>query len=128
MQNWLHQLLEKLNLEQTQQLACTLWVIWNRRNNEFHGEARKNSEAAANFVKQYLREFNAVMAKVEDDQGRWQPSQLWRPISNDVYKLNFDGAINLVERKGGIGIIIRNDEGAVMGAYAAANWMLCVHL
>ena len=44
---------------------------------------------------------------MDEDHGRWKPSQQWRPPSNGIYKLNFDGAVNTVAKKGGIRIIIR---------------------
>ncbi|XWS30696.1 hypothetical protein CRYUN_Cryun23aG0009300 [Craigia yunnanensis] len=36
------------------------------------------------------------------------------------YKLNFDGAVNKATKMGGIGVITKNGEGAVMGAYAGS--------
>ena len=107
LQTLLPQLLETLNQEQMQQVACTLQVIWNGRYNELHGERRKTAQAAANFDKQYLKDFNAAQVKVDEDHGRWKPSQQWRPPSNGIYKLNFDGAVNTVAKKGGIRILIR---------------------
>ena len=42
----------------------------------------------------------------------------WKPPKDGKNKLNFDGSVDSVAKKGGIGIIIRNEEGLVMGAYA----------
>ncbi|XWS59874.1 hypothetical protein CRYUN_Cryun08bG0159100 [Craigia yunnanensis] len=51
-------------------------------------------------------------------QAQWKPPQRWIPPSAGIYKINFDGAVNKTTKMGGIGVVIRNVEGAVMGAYA----------
>ena len=91
---WLRQLLEKLNPDQIQQAACTLWVIWNGRNNEVYGDPRINAQFAANFVKLYMEEFNSALSKKVENHSQWKQPQHWRPLGNGRYKLNFDGAVD----------------------------------
>ncbi|XVF56164.1 hypothetical protein PTKIN_Ptkin06aG0095400 [Pterospermum kingtungense] len=44
---------------------------------------------------------------------------IWRPLGNGSFKVEFDGAVRLNERKEGIGVIIRDFKGKVMGALVA---------
>ena len=118
----LKQLVEKLNPVQMQETACTLWTIWNGRNTEVHGDPRINAQVAANFVKHYLEEFNNAQLKNAKNLCHWKPSQHWRPPNDGEYKLNFDGSIDLVAKKGGIRIIIRNAERLVMCPIASAQF------
>ncbi|XWS33068.1 hypothetical protein CRYUN_Cryun22dG0046700 [Craigia yunnanensis] len=47
----------------------------------------------------------------------------WRPPEPGVLKINFDGSVNKETRKGGLGVIIMDEKGEVMGAHASN--MLC---
>ena len=40
----------------------------------------------------------------------------WKPPEPEVYKINYDGATFADQRRAGIGVVIRNAEGAVMAA------------
>ncbi|XWS24845.1 hypothetical protein CRYUN_Cryun27aG0019900 [Craigia yunnanensis] len=44
-----------------------------------------------------------------------KPPQRWRPPDNGLVKVNFDGAFNSEDNRGGLGVVIRNGNG-VMGA------------
>ena len=40
----------------------------------------------------------------------------WKPPKPEVYKVNYDGATFANQRRAGIGVVIRNAEGAFMAA------------
>ena len=40
----------------------------------------------------------------------------WKPPESDVYKVNYDGATFADQGRAGIGVVVRNSEGAVMAA------------
>ncbi|XVF53229.1 hypothetical protein PTKIN_Ptkin05aG0083200 [Pterospermum kingtungense] len=52
----------------------------------------------------------------------------WKPTVGDCFKVNFDGAFSVHEKKGGVGIIIRNSEGEVMGTLATSISLVTNHL
>ncbi|XVF72903.1 hypothetical protein PTKIN_Ptkin12aG0158100 [Pterospermum kingtungense] len=43
----------------------------------------------------------------------------WKPPTMGRVKVNFDGAISLADKRGGIGVVIKNEEGECMGALSA---------
>ena len=106
MRHWLLHL-HRLDHHQMQQVEISLWVIWNERNNELHGEQRKPMFGVVNFVKSYLAEF--IQANVQDQEinAQWKPAQQWKPPINLCVKVNFVGALNLQTNKGGFGVVIR---------------------
>ncbi|XVF62429.1 hypothetical protein PTKIN_Ptkin09bG0007000 [Pterospermum kingtungense] len=74
-----------------------------------HGEGRKGSSVSACFAKRNIRENNAAQVKVVVK---------WKPLGDDYYKVNFDGALDIQEKRGGVGIVIRNSTAEVMGVLA----------
>ena len=107
--------MSKLNLKQIQQAAITIWAVWNGRNGEIHGEPKKSAMMVANFVKNYLQEYN--QAQVRENLITGGRHNHWTPPCVDRYKVNFDGAFDKSSTRGGIGVIIRNSEGFVMRAH-----------
>ena len=71
-----------------------------------------------NFLKSYLDEFIQTNVQDQERNAQWKLAQQWKPPINLCIKVNFDGALNLQTNEGGIGVVIRNDKGAVTGAYA----------
>nr|POE67680.1 hypothetical protein CFP56_13828 [Quercus suber] len=45
-------------------------------------------------------------------------TQHWSPPIKDTYKVNYDGAYFVEEEKAGIGVMVRNELGQVMGSLA----------
>ena len=84
-------LTEDLKQQQVQQFAVTIWTIWNNRNGELHGEERKTSLAAINFVREYMVEYN--QAQWPANGGMTMIQQRWKPPGIGLYKVNFDGAL-----------------------------------
>ncbi|XWS64771.1 hypothetical protein CRYUN_Cryun05aG0032200 [Craigia yunnanensis] len=70
---------------------------------------------AACFVKRFLEDYNN--AQVKNNLISRVISSHWKPPAYNRYKVNFDGAYDKRSKKGGIGVIIRNYEGAVMGTH-----------
>ncbi|XVF60988.1 hypothetical protein PTKIN_Ptkin08bG0091900 [Pterospermum kingtungense] len=108
---------QDLNGKELQQFSILAWTIWTGRNQEVHGEIRKKPMQAARFALDYIVEYND--AQVVVSMSSLQRSIRWRPPARDLVKVNFDGALQVTERRGGIGIIIRNNLGEVMGTAAA---------
>ena len=70
-----------LNLKQLQQAAITTWAVWNGRNGERHGEPKKSAMMVANFVKNYLEEYNNAQVK-ESLISEARPNH-WTPLRQD---------------------------------------------
>ena len=45
--------------------------------------------------------------------------QKWQRPPAGVIKINFDGSVKMVDKRGGIGVIARDDKGEVLGALQA---------
>ena len=75
------------------------------------------SLGAANFAFTFFQEYRKAMLKEEDRVTKVH--QVWQKPSQGNIKINFDGSVRKAEKKGGIGIIARNEKGEVMGAVQA---------
>ena len=49
---------KRLNQQQLQEFAVTVWFIWNGRNSELHGDGRQPAKVTVNFVRSYMTEYN----------------------------------------------------------------------
>ena len=58
------------------------------------------------------------------DQDIPQAPTNWRPPCINIYKANFDGAIFQELQKAGIGVVIRNSNGEVIGALSESYFLL----
>ena len=102
--------------ENVELFTALAWSIWGRRNkchfNEPSLPPKKLHEAAAALLVEFQ---GKAEAKLERE--KIQP-QRWTPPEQGVYKANYDGAYFVEEEKAGIGVVVRNDLGQVMGSLA----------
>ena len=97
-----------------ERLACTVWCIWKNKNvAKFEGkckDARKIMTEATALVKEFSEQVGAPKLP--------SPSRtaIWTPPSDGWYKVNVDGVVFNELGSCGIGIVIRNDRGEIMGA------------
>ncbi|XVF57189.1 hypothetical protein PTKIN_Ptkin06aG0184100 [Pterospermum kingtungense] len=129
---------QKLPFDKLQQFSIMAWVIWTGRDQEMHGERRKDALASASFALNYIKEYNDAQLPTAFVRVRSQTR--WEPPLRDIVKVNFDGALRKNDRVAGVGVVIRNARGEVMGALAApikwvsnpmwveAIWLLSKHL
>ncbi|XVE52802.1 hypothetical protein DITRI_Ditri02bG0153300 [Diplodiscus trichospermus] len=53
-----------------------------------------------------------------------EPLVKWKPTTGPFVRVNFDASFDASSGEGGIGVVRRNNEGLVMGAYAAGiQWV-----
>ncbi|XVF57201.1 hypothetical protein PTKIN_Ptkin06aG0185400 [Pterospermum kingtungense] len=93
------------------------WVIWTGRDQEIHGERRKDALLSASFALNYIKEYNDAQLPTAFVRVRSQTR--WEPPLRDIVKVNFDGALRKNDRVAGVGVVIRNARGEFMGALAA---------
>ena len=55
---------------------------------------------------------------VERSERKLARTQRWAPPVAGVYKVNYDGAYFADKEKAGIGVVVRNEQGQVMGSLA----------
>ena len=95
-------------------LACTVWCIWKNRNAaKFEGKFKQAKDVASE-----------ALALVDEFKGQVEASRqrvprrtvAWTPPRKDWYKVNVDGAVFEELGNCGIGVVIRNYRGLLMGA------------
>ena len=68
-----------------------------------------------NRVVEYLTEYRQAQVQMIMTRTDQQGNETWKPPPSTAYKLNFDAAIFVDMDKTGVGVIIRNEQGQVMG-------------
>ncbi|KAL0010991.1 hypothetical protein SO802_006099 [Lithocarpus litseifolius] len=98
--------------------AISAWLLWNRRNSiHFHCPTRPLNQVfseAARILQDFL-EAQEVAPAID----RNPVQQKWSAPAQPQYKANFDGAIFKSNDSAGLGVIIRDSNGAVIGALSA---------
>lgn len=94
--------------------ATTAWFLWNNRNSVRHGGQCKPAFKILEDSKQFLEEFRGVSELPLPRQPR--PLKSWSPPQIGWYKVNIDGAVFKYIGHCGIGVVVQNDKGLIMGA------------
>ncbi|KAK9984335.1 hypothetical protein SO802_033860 [Lithocarpus litseifolius] len=105
---------EKLEID-WELFAITAWSLWNHRNLVRPGgqckEARRIAKEASNYTKEVRQEGNLQV----------RPpcicSNCWSPPRQGCYKINADGVVFRETGCCGVGVVIRNDIGQLIGAF-----------
>ena len=94
--------------------ATTVWGIWNNRNQMRHGGQCKSYEVIVKGAVDYLNEYQAANRSTE--HFAIPEAVRWRPPKQGWYKVNTDGATFKDIKCCGVGVVIRNEKGELMGA------------
>ncbi|XP_075659550.1 uncharacterized protein LOC142629445 [Castanea sativa] len=105
---------KKWDLGDVEKAIMVAWALWTNRNEVRHGGKLKDDNALVYGAMDYLLEYqNCVDSPVLPATN--MPA-LWSPPPPMSYKINVDGAVFGAQKSVGVGVVIRDDEGRVMGA------------
>ena len=104
--------------EELQIFAMVTWSIWYRRNRQRLDHPIEELHRLLPRSIELLMEFHHAQDDVPPQPASTRPTcqAKWKPPADGSYKANFDGAIFAETSEAGIGVIIRNDQGAVMAS------------
>ncbi|XP_030934232.1 uncharacterized protein LOC115959787 [Quercus lobata] len=94
--------------------ATTAWFLWNNGNAARHGESSRTALQIFKASRLYLVEFQTHCNSPQAHQPH--APYLWRPPPPGWYKTNVNGVVFKERGQYGIGVVIRNDKGQIMGA------------
>ena len=94
--------------------ATTVWGIWNNRNQVRHGRQCKSYEVIVKGAAEFLNEYQA--ANMSTEHSTIPEAVRWRPTKQGWYKVNTNGATFDDIKCCGVGVVIRNERGELMGA------------
>ena len=97
--------------------AVTVWSIWNQWNRVRLIQPADAIHQIAYLSKNWLAEFQARQASLNSGPILTQPTRrTWKPPPSGTFKINFDGAIFPIEKKSGLGVVIRDSRGLVIAS------------
>ena len=111
---WFIVVVEQWDQYRVEKVVMVAWAIWQNRNEQRVGGKVKNGSIVVHGAMDYLQEYQACCMKVEEHR----PSLVenWTPPPPQHYKINVDGAVFGAQKAAGIGILVRDAEGRVIGA------------
>ena len=95
--------------------SITAWLLWNRRNAKHFGRPIHPLTKIYSMAGTLLQDFLATQSEPPTIPDPIILQQ-WRPPENNSYKVNFDAATFGSTNSTGIGVIVRDCAGEVIGA------------
>ena len=91
-------------------LVYTAWTLWNHRNKCREPQYPLNQ--VLQFAKDRRKEFQTAQSTFPKQMHRKHTR--WKPPEAGQFKVNYDGAVFREQGRAGIGVVIRNSDGAVL--------------
>ncbi|XP_023923720.1 uncharacterized protein LOC112035119 [Quercus suber] len=98
--------------------VTTAWSIWNRRIALHFGRSALPVDQICSSAGNFLQEFLAAQ-DTETALPNPPSPQRWCPPMTDVCKVNFDAAVFRSSNLVGLGVVVRDSSGAMIGALSA---------
>ncbi|XP_030934503.1 uncharacterized protein LOC115959959 [Quercus lobata] len=100
---------------QKEVFSISAWLLWNRRNASHFGRPVHPIANIVSMAGNMLQEF--LIAEDKEPVKPLPPiSHQWRPPELNQYKVNFDAAVFRTTNSAGIGVIVRDWRGELVGA------------
>ena len=97
--------------------ATTAWGIWKNRNLFKHEGRCKLARSVAREVANFVEEFHQSNDPNDTNhRPRGQFRETWSPPKRGWFKINTDGVVFKDTGQSGIGVVVRNEKGDLMGA------------
>nr|POE71608.1 putative ribonuclease h protein [Quercus suber] len=104
------------NQHHVELFSVTARTIWNQWNQVRLNKPSCSSHQISQLTKERLQEFMAVNALPHSSRTGPPTVQKWKPPEHGLVKVNCDGARFTKENSAGVGVVIRNSEGLVLGS------------
>nr|XP_023888246.1 uncharacterized protein LOC112000364 [Quercus suber] len=111
---WL--LLESQGEKDWELFAFGAWCLWNNRNTVRHRGASKQGKTITEDARRYREEVRTALPSRGQVPRPMSKHKHWSPPPQDWYKVNVDAAVFKEQGTCGIGVVIRNYKGQIMGA------------
>ncbi|XP_024197826.1 uncharacterized protein LOC112201050 [Rosa chinensis] len=119
--DWLLACFEILAKDDFALLLFTLWMIWKERNRRVWNGMAMGMQQVAFQVSHNYQLFQQVGSSVSSSSRVGRVQVPWKAPSVGWLKANFDGAFNGISRTGGIGVVLRDYIGNIVGG-------VCMHV
>ncbi|XP_075670254.1 uncharacterized protein LOC142640026 [Castanea sativa] len=96
--------------------AVTAWSIWTQQNQVQLNKPSCSSHSITLLAKERLREFQAVNPHPPSLRTVHSSAQKWKPPEQGMVNINCDEARFAKENRAGIGVVVRDSEGMVLGS------------
>ena len=110
---WYVAMVVKWENDYVEKIIMIAWATWSNWNKVINGEDKKSNGALVDSAVEYLMEYQVYCEKPTVAQTKEQPK--WRPPQHGRYKINIDGAMFAAQKAAGLGVLIRDTEGRVVG-------------
>ncbi|XP_040988941.1 uncharacterized protein LOC121236557 [Juglans microcarpa x Juglans regia] len=111
----------KLNKIEPAEVAVIMRGLWMRRNSFSFENKFLNPSSIIISARESLEEYHLAEEGIADSSrggdSRVEVIQKWSPLGANNFKANWDATCNVKHRKMGVGVIIRDENGAVTAAY-----------
>ncbi|XP_042962737.1 uncharacterized protein LOC122297016 [Carya illinoinensis] len=109
-----------MNTSELEECAVTMRGIWSRRNESMHGQGFKHPNTVVRGAKVEIINYKEVnTSRKEHMMPTIQDARQWRKPSRGTYKVNWDAALNSEAGTMGLGVLVRDYKGHVIGALRA---------
>ena len=111
---WYGTMEAKWDQERLEKIIMVAWIVWTDWNRTRCGKPKRMCQQVVFGAMEYLSEYQECVHKENGPSPITQAH--WSPPLADMFKTNVDGAIFAHQKSAGIGMVIRDSVGRIIGA------------